>query len=74
MRKKANRLYVDYSIETLKEKLLLYMGDVYVSTWDYCRAVWDSPKEMAIGRAIALERLTLSTTKCIMIMAEMETR
>ena len=73
-KKKVNKLYADYSSSTLHEKLLLHMGDVYVNTWDYCRAVWDTPKELAIGKAMALERLTLATTKCIMILAEMETR
>jgi hypothetical protein len=63
-----------YGLRTLRNKLLLVMGDFYCFAWDVLRAKYNTREEKLEGDKIALEGMAISSMQADAIIAEMGVR
>lgn len=61
-------------MNTLKNKLLLYLADAYCAVWDICRGAYANRSERQEARMKALDQIAISMNKCEGVMVEMEAR
>jgi hypothetical protein len=61
-------------LRTLRNKLLLVMGDLYCFAWDVLKAEYPTQDEKREADRIALERMATASMQADALIAEMEAR
>ena len=70
----SNKVYKDFALKALRNKLLMLLGDIYCCVWDVTRAKYESREAKNEAHRIALNKVALASIQCERIIAEMEAR